>query len=113
MYVDDLMGACSVSELAHDLGIAQMKCNGFLGPDTVEETKTTSGRRIDWIGWTFDVDTQTVSVAMHNFLRTLHGFLQCREKESVTVREFTRLASWSARYSAVCRPLKPFTKDLF
>jgi hypothetical protein len=50
---------------------------------------------------------------MHNFLKTLHGFLQCREKESVTVREFTRLASWSARYSAVCRSLKPFTKDLF
>jgi hypothetical protein len=113
MYVDDLMGACSIAELASELKIARGKCNGLLGEDAVEDAKTKSGRRIEWIGWLFDVDTRSVSVARHNFLKTLHGFMSTNEGEKVRGGQLLKLASWAARYSAVCRSLRPFTKDLF
>jgi hypothetical protein len=113
MYVDDLMGACSLAELEAELKIAREKCNGLLGENAVEDTKTQFGRRIEWIGWLFDLDTRSVSVARHNFLKTLHGFMSTHEGERVRGAQMLKLASWAARYSAVCRSLRPFTRDLF
>ena len=80
MYVDDLIGACGRKELEHDQHIAHSKCVGLLGPNAVEETKTMAGRAIEWIGWEFDIDTRVVSLARHNFLRTLQWFPHCQRE---------------------------------
>ena len=113
MYVDDLMGVCRQADLEHDLGVAREICNGLLGPGAVEEKKTQTGQCLDFIGWQFDLRNRTVSVARHNFLKTLYGMLQVDVRKKVPVRSVQRLASWASRYSAVCRQLKPFTQDLF
>jgi len=113
MYVDDLMGVCHRKDLDHDLAQARSLCTSLLGPEAVEDTKTESGRRLDWIGWSIDLDLRSVSVSRHNFLKTLHGFLSVTEAEPIPVRSIQRLASWASRYSAICRTLKPFTSDLF
>ena len=113
MYVDDLLGACSIAEVLGELAIAKAKCEALLGPDAVEESKTSWGRQSDWIGWMFNVETRKVSIARHNFLKTLHGFMSFDVTKPVTVGQVNRLASWAARYSAICRALQPFTKDLF
>ena len=54
-----------------------------------------------------------MSLARHNFLKTLHGFMTVDEYAPVGIREVQKLASWASRYSAICRTLKPFTADLF
>ena len=113
MYVDDLMGCCLLADLAHDLEVARSVCNGLLGIGAVEERKTLSGRSLDFIGWVFDLDTQSVSVARHNYLKTLNGFMSVDVRAAVSVKAVQRMASWASRYSAVCRTLKPFTQDLF
>jgi hypothetical protein len=113
MYVDDLMGVCRRQDLESDLQTARSICNGLLGPGAVEEKKTRSGRCLDFIGWQFDLDTRTVSVARHNFLKTLYGMLRADPRQRVKVREVQRLASWASRYSTICRQLKPFTQDFF
>ena len=114
MYVDDLMGCCRLADLEHDLDQARQLCNGLLGPGAVAEKKTSYGRRQDFIGWEFDLDRRRVSVARHNYLKALYGFLELNvHTPTVQVRDLQRVASWASRYSAVCRTLKPFTQDLF
>ena len=113
MYVDDLMGCCHRDHLASELEIARSVCNGLLGDGAVEEKKTTSGRQQDFIGWQINLDRRAVSVAEHNYQKTLYGFLKVDTARGVKIRQIQSLASWASRYSAVCRNLKPFTQDLF
>ena len=113
MYVDDLMGCCHHDDLQDELEAARAVCNGLLGEGAVEEKKTTSGRQQDFIGWQINLDRRSVSVAAHNYQKTLYGFLKVNTARGVKVRSIQSLASWASRYSAVCRNLKPFTQDLF
>ena len=113
MYVDDLMGCCHKDDLDHELAAARAVCNGLLGDGAVEEKKTTSGRQQDFIGWQINLDRRAVSVANHNYQKTLYGFLKVNTGRGVKVRAIQALASWASRYSAICRTLKPFTQDLF
>jgi hypothetical protein len=113
MYVDDLMGVSDLGHILSDLQAAREVCTGLLGEDAVEDRKTEYGRTIDWIGWQLDLDTRRVSISRRNFLRTLYGFMLVDENQPVKVRTIHRLASWSARYGAICRGLKPFTTELF
>ena len=112
-YVDDIMGASSVDHVLADMAIAEGVCNSLLGPGSVEKTKSEWGHRQDWIGWGMCVDTKTVSIARHNYLKTLHGFFTVNENKPVKVKELQKLASWGSRYSAVCRFMRPYTNDLF
>ena len=113
MYVDDLQGVSKKADLPHDLGVAKSICETLLGPGSVADEKTEAKRRIDWLGWTFDLDLGTVSISDRNFCRALYGFSSVDTTRPIPVRTLERLASWAARYSAVCRALKPFTSDLY
>ena len=113
MYVDDLMGVSHRDDLSHDLSEARRICCGLLGPEAVEDKKTESGRVLDWIGWEINLDMMTVSVSRRNFLKCLYGFASVEEERPVPVRTIERLASWSSRYSTVCRYMKPFSSDLY
>ena len=113
IYVDDIMGCCPTTSLAATLTTVRTIVTNLLGPDSVEDKKTESGRCLDFLGWEFNLDLRSVAIARHNFMKTLYGFLLCDETKPQSVRSIQRLASWASRYSAVLRPLKPFTADLF
>lgn len=113
IYVDDLMGASHRAAVVADLIATKKVCNKLLGDDSVSDKKTLFGRLMDMIGWLINLDTRTVSIARHNFLKTLHGFFRVDEDEPVRVGELQKLASWGVRYSTVCRAMRPFTHDLF
>jgi hypothetical protein len=112
-YVDDIMGASSVDYVGTDQAAAERVSNKLLGPGAVEPEKSTRARKQDWIGWEMCTDTQTVTIAKHNFLKTLHGFFMVDEGKSVKIKELQKLASWGSRYSSVCRFMRPYTNDLF
>ena len=112
-YVDDIMGASSIDNVLSDMNIAEGVCNSLLGPGAVEQTKSSWGRRQDWIGWQLCTESRTVSIARHNFLKTLYGFFTVNAMKPVRVKEIQRLLSWGSRYSAVCRFMRPYTNDLF
>ena len=113
MYVDDLVGACSKEDLHHDLQAACSICESLLGPDSVEHRKTEHGRRLDLIGWVFDLDLRSVSISHRNFMKTFSGFLSASQMTTIPVRFLERLASWASRYGMICRPLRPFTHELY
>ena len=77
------------------------------------EDKWETGRRLDVIGWTIDLDSMRVSIARRNFLKIVYGFFSLDESKQVQVRTLETLASWAARYKAVLRHARPLTSALY
>ena len=63
VYIDDIQGCCLLSELQSELAIVRRVIQDLLGSDAIAEDKTDSGRVIEWIGWSFDLDTLSISLA--------------------------------------------------
>ena len=115
---DDLMGACAIWEREEDLATARACIESFFGPDSVAEDKTelgtdNLGRHIDFIGWYVDLDEARLGIARHNVLKVFYGFCEMRNRHHLAVREIMKLASWSTRYSLVCRWMRPLTSFLY
>jgi hypothetical protein len=116
MFVDDLMGACHRFQLGLCLSTAKEVVASLLGPAelTVADRKTLSGRTLDFIGWSLDLDLQRLGIARHNYLKVLYGFLEIEGEGSyVTMKTLERLGSWVSRYTLVCRFLKPFSRVIY
>jgi hypothetical protein len=113
MFVDDLMAVVRRCHVEKVIAVVKEVCTELLGSDAVEPKKTEVGRKLDFIGWSFDLDSRSVSLAQHNFLKTLYGFVTIDETRPVPFKTLERLCSWAARYGVICRDLKPFSGDLY
>ncbi|WP_353203064.1 hypothetical protein, partial [Polynucleobacter sp.] len=113
MYIDDIMGVSDREHVDEDISLATTVITNLLGDDAVAVEKTEIGRKIDWIGWEFNLDTMTVSIADHNYYKTLHGFMTVQRGERVKVRTLHTLSSWASRYTLVCPYMAPFSGYLY
>jgi hypothetical protein len=113
MYVDDLVGVCHRKNVQHCLLVVEQTITQLLGPNSVAQEKTVTGTVLDFIGWCIDIDLQRLGIARHNFLKTFYGFMTLERNSHLTIREFQKLASWSSRYSFICRFMKPFSQFLY
>ena len=116
VYVDDIMGCCSFTELQSDMTIAIAECIGLLGKESVAHDKSDNSLatgKLTWIGWEVNLRDWTVSIGKKNFLKTLYGFFSVNEKELVPIKTLQRLASWASRYSTICRVMRPYTSNLY
>jgi len=112
-YVDDVIGVSHKDDVDHDIHQGSTLFEGLLGPIAVAHEKTEKGRTIDVIGWNINLDTKKIGIAKKNMLKTLHGLVELDETKPVTLKELQKVASWAARYSMICRQLKPYTRTLF
>jgi hypothetical protein len=110
---DDLMGVCSTTEVVHEMTHARRCIEDLLGSLSVAEDKSECGRKLDFIGWSVDLDDQRLGIARHNTLKVFYGFCELRTRKHLSVREIMKLASWSSRYSLVCRWMRPFSTYLY
>lgn len=113
IYIDDLMGICFDDEVDRDIATASCGIEDLLGDDAIANDKTDTGRALDWIGWRFDLDTMSVSVADHNYYKTLYGFLCVAKGQRIQVRNLHTLASWASRYALICPFMSPFSGYLY
>ena len=115
MYMDDVLGIAREHLIPQCLQLTTQAVTELLGPEekTVAAKKTEHGRVLDAIGWCLNLDTQLVSLARHNYLKTLHGFLILKEGSHIVLEHLEKLASWSSRYSLVCRFMRPFSRFLY
>ena len=116
IYCDDFQGACAESELASEKHIAIEFTTELLGPKAFagigERDKYKAGRQLEWIGWQFDLDDGTVSLASKNFKKTLYEFFKVNVDGSVSLREMERLAAFASRYCLIARQMRPFVYHL-
>ena len=72
MYVDDLMVLCYNKDWEHNKRVITELCERLLGRGCIAEGKTETGRRINVIGYTLDLDQRRIGVARHNLLKALY-----------------------------------------
>ena len=100
------------NEVADMLTTDQVCCN-LMGPDSIEQTKTSSGRRLTFIGYDIDLDKRLITISKRNILRALHGFLIVDKDVPMKVKTMQKLASWASRYGKICVYMKPFISVLY
>ena len=112
-YVDDVMGCSPTSSLPSDIGTVVGTIQALLGPDAENQGKREQGRRLDWLGWSMDLDLRTVTIAKHNFLKTMYEFFNFDVEGVVSVNKMETLASLASRYSMLCWAMKPYTHQFY
>ena len=84
-----------------------------MGPNSIETSKSETGRSITFIGFEIDLDKKLITISERNILRTLYGFLNINIAEPIKVKTLQKLASWASRYSSICAYMKPFLSVLY
>jgi hypothetical protein len=113
MYVDDIMAASEMAQADKDMETAVSIAESLLGDGAIAKDKAEKGRRLDFLGWVFDIDSGIVSISERNFLKTFYGFYSADLESGILVRDMERLASWASRYALLSRSMKPFVKILY
>jgi hypothetical protein len=113
MYSDDILVVTTKSAALEDMSATDNVCSNLMGPDSVEETKTKSGRSLTFIGYEIDLDKRLVTISKRNILRTLYGFLNVDLHGTMKVKTMQKLASWASRYGKICVYMKPFISVLY
>jgi hypothetical protein len=108
MYVDDIFGVSLRKNLAHDMDCARGVVVGLLGSKSLADDKEEMGTRLDIIGWVIDLDLCRLSIARKNLLKAFYGFFNLDLEAKTNLEEVERIASYSQRYSLVCRVMMPF-----
>ena len=111
VYVDDGLGVCREVDAEGDKAKFYSICRGLLGPDAMAD-KYEKGRTLPMLGWQVDLNERTVSLADHNFHKTLHAFFQVEVLGFVSLAEMETLASLASRYALVARPMRPFVNSM-
>ncbi len=108
MYVDDLFGISLRTNLEYDMACARKTLTDLLGSKSLAEDKEEQGTRLDIIGWVIDLDLCRLSIARRNLLKAFYGFFVLDLEAKTNLEEVERIASYSQRYSLVCRVMLPF-----
>jgi hypothetical protein len=108
MYVDDLFGISLRTNLEYDMACARKAVTDLLGSKSLAEDKEEQGTRLDIIGWVIDLDLCRLSIARKNLLKAFYGFFVLDLEAKTNLEEVERIASYSQRYSLVCRVMLPF-----
>ena len=109
VYVDDLCGCSSVNHANEDQSIAKQICTDLLGEDALAEDKHFQGRRLDMLGWSFDLDLKTVSISEINHLKTIYCMFSIDINKKQYIKTWQAIASRASRYVMVCEHMKPYT----
>lgn len=116
LYCDDFQGACARRELESEKKIAYEFTERLLGPKAFagvgERDKYQAARKMELIGWEFDLDEKIVGLASRNYMKTLYEFFNVDLDESVSLRTMERLAAFASRYCLVARSMRPFVHHL-
>ena len=109
---DDIIGVSGVNDVVADMAIADEFIHQIFVAKCVNDEKTEADKLIEAIGWKFDLTNRKVGIAKHNLHKTLYGFIEAETADYLAVKELMKLASWSSRYTKICRFMRPFTSFL-
>ena len=113
VYVDDLMGVCfeGMETLVRDEVYSVIR--ELLGSRAVAEDKTEWGRRLVFVGWDIDLDSESVFMAEHIVLKLVYHMDQIRAGKVSGRSLFEVMAALVERLSAICPLLNAFKGHLY
>jgi hypothetical protein len=113
VYVDDLCGCSGLEDSVDDQDIAEKICLGLMGKGSLASDKHYQGRRLDMLGWSFDLDLRTVSVSETNHLKTVFSMFSIDHDKKYNLKTWQAVASRASRYVTVCPHMKPYTSSFY
>jgi hypothetical protein len=113
IYCDDIFVVTIKKNAVADMHTTDQVCCNLMAPDSIEQTKTRSGRCLTFIGYDIDLDKQLITISKRNMLRALHGFLIVDKNVPMKVKTMQKLASRASRYGKICVYMKPFISVLY
>ena len=111
VYVDDLCGCSSNIHSNEDQAIAKQICTDLLGDEALAEDKHFQGKRLDMLGWSFDLDLRTVSISEINHLKTIYCMFSVDMNKKQHIKTWQAIASRASRHVTVCEHMKPYTSE--
>ena len=113
VYVDDLCGCSGSPHAEEDQLTAESICLDLMGDGSLAKDKHFQGRRLDMLGWSFDLDLKTVSVSETNHLKTVFCMFSIENTKKYNLRTWQAVASRASRYVTVCPHMKPYTSSFY
>jgi hypothetical protein len=72
-----------------------------------------NSRRVDFVGWDFDLDTRRMSLSQKNHYKAVYYFFMVNTRKAQSLHTMQALASRETRYATVCRHMRPFTAAFY
>jgi hypothetical protein len=111
-YVDDLMAVSRVTLYINDSELVDSNVQQLLGEGSIAKAKSQAGRRLEFLGWEFDLDTQTITLCSRNMNKFVHALFSFNPEDKISVSHIQRLASLMSRTSLLSRHMRPYTHTL-
>jgi len=114
-YVDDGFVASLDEEEDDDVAITLTFLRDLLGPDAVAIHKLERTPAFDFLGYNASITTGLMTISERNIHKAIFAFggVDLTPGVRIKVKVMQCLASLGARYGAICRHLKPYTRILF
>ena len=93
-YVDDLMAVSPNDSELVDSHVQQL-----LGQGSIALVKSQHDRCLEFLGWDFDLDTQTVTLYARNMNKLVHALFTFHPTDKILISHVQRLASLISRTS--------------
>jgi hypothetical protein len=113
IFVDDVSMVTTKEWLEQDMATVHRLIEGLLGKGAVATPKTRVGRKLEFIGYFVDLDTQLLSIGDRCIEKAFYGFMTVDIDKLVPVHDLERLASWGTRYAGICSFIHLFVRALY
>jgi len=111
-YVDDLMAVSNISTYRQDSTKVDNSVQQLLGNGAISANKSQCARALEFLGWIFDLDTQTITLCDRNLDKLLHALFSFDDTQKVSVSHLQRIASLTSRASILNKHMRSYTHAL-
>ena len=111
-YVDDLMAVSPQCTYTNDSERVDNAVQHLMGQGSIAPKKSEVDRKLEFLGWTIDLDARTITLCNRNLHKLIHALFSFGESDKVSVAHLQRIASLTSRAAILNRLMKPFTHEL-
>ena len=102
-YVDDLMAVSPITTYVYDSTIVDNTVQQLLGIGSIAKKKSQCARALEFLGWTINLDTQTVTLCDRNLHKLIHALFCFNTEDKLSIALIQRIASLASRASMLSR----------
>ena len=111
-YVDNLMAVSPKTLYVNDSELVDSHVQQLLGQGSIALAESQHDRCLEFLGWDFDLDTQTVTLCARNMNKLVHALFTFHPTDKISISHIQRLASLISRASILSRHMRPYTHTL-
>ena len=89
-YVDDLMAVSRATLYTNDSTIVDAKVQQLLGRGSIAAAKLQVDRCLEFLGWTFNLDTRTITLCERNMNKFVHALFSFNPTDKISISHIQR-----------------------